>query len=127
MDCYDQEDKQQTVDSLNIDMIVSGLFIVSIIIAIYITNKRKVAIINNMLTKSVINEINKLSEISLMIIIIAALYFSYRTFKTYQGDPKNINLSYFLASFLVLIAAIIRLISLMKSQTSVEGPEDIFG
>ena len=29
MDCYDQEDKQQTVDSLNIDMIVSGLFIVS--------------------------------------------------------------------------------------------------
>ena len=120
MDCYDQEDKQQTVDSLNIDMIVSGLFIVSIIIAIYVTNKRKVAIINNMLTKSVINEINKLSEISLMIIIIAALYFSYRTFKTYQSDPTNINLSYFLASFLVLIAAIIRLISLMKSQKNMK-------
>ena len=124
--CNDENIDQQ-VETFNLDIIMSLLFIVATLIAIYITVRRKYNVINNNNTSDEFTRLGKLGELSLMIVIIAALYFVYTTLRTYRRNPTITNFGYFFASFLVLVAAIIRLFTLFRSSTVIEGAEDIIG
>ena len=124
--CNDENIDQQ-VETFNLDIIMSLLLIVAILIAIYITVRRKYNVINNNNTSDEFTRLGKLGELSLMIVIIAALYFVYTTLRTYRRNPTTTNFGYFFASFLVLVAAIIRLVTLFRSSTVIEGAEDIIG
>ena len=124
--CNDENIDQQ-VEIFNLDIIMSLLLIVAILIAIYITVRRKYNVINNNNTNDELTRLGKLGELSLMIVIIAALYFVYTTLRTYRRNPTTTNFGYFFASFLVLVAAIIRLFTLFRSSTVIEGAEDIIG
>ena len=124
--CND-ENIDQDVETFNLDIIMSLLFIVATLIAIYITVRRKYNVINNNNTSDEFTRLGKLGELSLMIVIIAALYFVYTTLRTYRRNPTITNFGYFFASFLVLVAAIIRLFTLFRSSTVIEGAEDIIG
>ena len=124
--CNDENIDQQ-VETFNLDIIMSLLLIVAILIAVYITVRRKYNVINNNNTSDEFTRLGKLGELSLMIVIIAALYFVYTTLRTYRRNPTTTNLGYFFAAFIVLVAAIIRLFTLFKSSTVIEGAEDIIG
>ena len=124
--CND-ENIDQEVETFNLDIIMSLLLIVAILIAVYITVRRKFNVINNNNTNDELTRLGKLGELSLMIVIIAALYFVYTTLRTYRRNPTITNFGYFFASFLVLVAAIIRLFTLFRSSTVIEGAEDIIG
>ncbi|MGM9857930.1 MAG: hypothetical protein ACI311_01595 [Bacilli bacterium] len=128
MDCScNDENIDQEVETFNLDIIMSLLFIVAILIAVYITVRRKFNVINNNNTSDELTRLGKIGEFSLMIVIIAALYFVYTTLRTYRKDPTTTNFGYFFAAFLVLVAAIIRLFTLFRSSTVIEGAEDIIG
>ena len=124
--CNDENIDQQ-VETFNLDIIMSLLFIVATLIAIYITVWRKYNVINNNNTSDEFTRLGKLGELSLMIVIIASLYFVYTNLRTYRRNPTTTNFGYFFASFLVLVAAIIRLFTLFRSTTVIEGAEDIIG
>ena len=112
--CND-ENIDQDVETFNLDIIMSLLLIVAILIAVYITVRRKYNVINNNNTSAEFTRLGQLGELSLMIVIIAALYFVYTTLRTYRRNPTTTNFGYFFAAFLVLVTEIIKLFNLIRN------------
>ena len=106
MNTYDKYTKKQ-IELLNLQMLASVIFIITIIVSIYLTYSDKQNIINNKKESNL-----DLSLLNRIVVLILALVYVYINLNnTYIAKKRNQNLDSFyienIASFVALLAALL--------------------
>jgi cytochrome bd-type quinol oxidase subunit 2 len=107
---YDYRNREEQLRSYKVQIVFSFFTILALLISISVIKDLYFQTKYN--TKSGENLIYQKSKLSSTIVLIAAFYFVYISFKTYQKDKTNNNFYFLIASLLALIAAYIRYINI---------------
>ncbi len=106
MNTYDKYTKKQ-IELLNLQMLASVIFIITIIVSIYLTYSDKQNIINNKKESNL--DLSLLNRI--VVLILALVYIYINLNNTYIAKKRNQNLDSFyienIASFVALLAALL--------------------
>ena len=110
MNSYKYYEREEQLRSYKVQIVFSFFTLLALLISISVIKDLYFQTKYN--TKSRENLIYQKSKLSSTIVLIAAFYFVYISFKTYQKDKTNNNFYFLIASLLALIAAYIRYINI---------------
>ncbi len=121
-----QEFDENVYEFLFLDAVFSFVALVASLIVLMVSIEKMNAYKNGNLNNYKQRELGRVSEIVLILLLIASLYFAYTTYRNYKKNPTSDNKNFFIAAILALIAVIIRFIEVFKSNGSdVVGAEDV--
>lgn len=114
------------VEFIKLEIIFSLVTLFALILILLISIERYNYYVNGTLDSKTISELGRKSEIPLLLIILTSLFFAYTTYRNYKKEPSSANKNFFIATILVLIAALIRYITLYQSRgEDFSGVQDV--
>ena len=116
MNSYDYRNREEQLRSYKVQIVFSFFTLLALLISISVIKDLYYQTKYN--TKNKAWSIYQKSRLSSTILLIAAFYFVYISFKTYQKEKTNNNFYFLIASMLALIAAYIRFINITNQDVT---------
>ena len=116
MNSYDYRNREEQLRSYKVQIVFSFFTLLALLISISVIKDLYYQTKYN--TKNKEWSIYQKSRLSSTILLIAAFYFVYISFKTYQKEKTNNNFYFLIASMLALIAAYIRFINITNQDVT---------
>lgn len=122
---YNDVDENE-LEFMVLELIFSFVALIALILTLIISVERINAYKQGKLNNQTISELGRKSEIPLLLIILSTLFFAYTNYRNYKNNPSSANKNFLIAAILVLIAAIMRYVTLYQSRgEDFSGVQDV--